>query len=86
MTRRNIVKLIQASIWGWLTGARPARESARLPVTEPFKPSKYDRDAEMRACVHRHGGMKIVRWILGRWVAEYAPWALVEHAEFAPAV
>ena len=75
MTRRNILRLIKATIWRWATGAADA-----APIR-----SAYDRDAEMRACVHRHGGMKIVRWILGRWVAEYAPWALVEHAEFSPA-
>ena len=82
MTRRNIVKLIQASIWGWLTGKPAVRESARLPAAEPFTPSTYDREAEMRACVHRHGGLRIVQWIRGQWVAVYEPWAMIEHAVY----
>ena len=57
--------------------------STRLALPDPVIQTGYDRDAEMRACVHRHGGMQIVRWEHGHWQSVYAPWRKVKAIEYS---
>jgi hypothetical protein len=61
---------------------RPDRPNSYIPI--PARPStRYNRTADMQACVQRHAGLRIVVWDSGRWHAVHQPWRTVEAAVYA---
>ena len=76
--RENMEPITYGSLQRAMIAARAKRREWRASAGIP-----YDRDADMRACVRRHGGLRIVRWERGKWRDVYAPWRKVKAVEYS---